>query len=53
MNRNVVVPAAALIAVLAAGGLLYFAHIHALEEVAAAAPAPPAVPIVAGDGRPA
>ena len=47
MNKKVVVPAVALIAVLAAGGLLYFAHIHALEK-ADAAPAPPTVPIVAG-----
>ena len=46
MNKKVVVPAVALIAVLAAGGLLYFAHIHALGK-ADAAPAPPTVPIVA------
>jgi multidrug efflux system membrane fusion protein len=46
MNRKVVVPAVVLIAVLAAGGLSYFAHIHALERVAAA-PTPPTVPIVA------
>jgi multidrug efflux system membrane fusion protein len=46
MNKKVVVPAVVLIAVLVAGGLLYFAHIHALEK-AAAAPAPPTVPIVA------
>jgi membrane fusion protein, multidrug efflux system len=45
MNRKVVVPAVALIAVLAAGGL-YFMHAHPLEQ-ADAAPAPPAVPIVA------
>ena len=32
MNKKVVMPAVALIAVLAAGGLLYFAHIHALEK---------------------
>ena len=46
MNKKVVVPAVALIAVLAAGSLSYFAHIHALEK-AAAAPTPPMVPIVA------
>jgi multidrug efflux system membrane fusion protein len=46
MNKKVVVPSVALIAVLAAGGLLYFAHIHALGK-ADAAPAPPTVPIVA------
>ena len=46
MNKKVVVPAVALIAVLAAGGLSYFAHIHALEK-ADAAPTPPTVPIVA------
>jgi membrane fusion protein, multidrug efflux system len=46
MNKKVVVPAVALAGVLAAGGLLYSAHIHALEK-AAAAPTPPTVPIVA------
>src|SRR5213082_3330386 len=46
MNKKVVVPAVVLIAALVAGGLLYFAHIHELEK-AAAAPAPPTVPIVA------
>ena len=46
MNRKVVVPAAALVALLAAGGLSYFAHVHTFEK-AAAAPTPPAVPIVA------
>jgi membrane fusion protein, multidrug efflux system len=46
MNRKVVVPAVGLIAVLAAGGLFYFAHINTLEK-AAAAPTPPTVPIVA------
>jgi membrane fusion protein, multidrug efflux system len=49
MKRKIVVPAALLIAVLAAGGL-YFTHIHPLEKAAAAAAPvpPPAVPIVAG-----
>jgi membrane fusion protein, multidrug efflux system len=46
MNRKVVLPAIALIAVLSVGGLAYFAHIHALEE-ADARPTPPMVPIVA------
>src|SRR6201988_2767169 len=46
MNKKVVLPAIALIAVLAAGSLSYFAHIHALEK-ADATPAPPTVPIVA------
>jgi membrane fusion protein, multidrug efflux system len=46
MNRKVVVYAVALIAVLAAGSVSYFAHINALEK-AAAAPTPPTVPIVA------
>ena len=46
MNKKVVVPAIALIAVLAVGSLSYFAHIHALEK-AAATPTPPTVPIVA------
>src|SRR3981189_433670 len=46
MKKKVVVPAL-LTAVLAAGGLLYFTHVHPLEKVDAA-PSPPAVPIVAG-----
>src|SRR6266404_2161061 len=46
MKKKVVIPAL-LTAVLAAGGLLYFTHVHPLEKVDAA-PAPPAVPIVAG-----
>lgn len=46
MKKKVVVPAL-LTAVLAAGGLLYFTHVYPLEKVDAA-PAPPAVPIVAG-----
>ncbi|KJC56689.1 multidrug transporter [Bradyrhizobium sp. LTSPM299] len=46
MNKKVVVSIIALIALLAAAGLSYFAHVHALEE-AVAAPTPPAVPIVA------
>src|ERR1700738_1645639 len=47
MKKKVVVPAL-LTAVLAAGGLLYFMHIHPLEKVVAAPAPPPAVPIVAG-----
>jgi multidrug efflux system membrane fusion protein len=46
MKKKVVVPAL-LIAALAAGGLLYFTHIHPLEKVEAE-PTPPKVPIVAG-----
>jgi multidrug efflux system membrane fusion protein len=47
MKRKIVVPAALLIAVLAAGGVFYFTHIRPLDKVAAApAPSPP-VPIVA------
>jgi multidrug efflux system membrane fusion protein len=46
MKKKVVVPAL-LAALFAAGGLLYFTHVHPLEKVDAA-PAPPAVPIVAG-----
>jgi multidrug efflux system membrane fusion protein len=46
MKKKVAVSTALLTAVLAAVGLLYFMHIHALDEVAAA-PAPPAVPVVA------
>ncbi len=47
MKKKIVVPAL-LTAVLAAGGLLYFTHIHALEKVVAAPAPPPAAPIVAG-----
>jgi membrane fusion protein, multidrug efflux system len=46
MKKRVVVPAL-LIAALAAGGLLYFTHIHPVEKVEAE-PAVPTVPIVAG-----
>ena len=46
VKKSVVVPAL-LIAALAAGGLLYFTHIHPLEKVEAA-PTVPTVPIVAG-----
>jgi membrane fusion protein, multidrug efflux system len=46
MKNKVVVSTALLVALLAAGGL-YFKHTRPLEE-AAAAPLPPAVPIVAG-----
>src|ERR1700691_3627313 len=46
MKNRVVFPSL-LIAALAAGGLLYFAHIHPLEKVEAE-PTPPTVPIVAG-----
>src|ERR1700741_4503082 len=46
MKKKVVIPAL-LTALFAAGGLLYFTHVHPLEKVDAA-PAPPAVPIVAG-----
>src|SRR6266550_1118954 len=46
MKKKVVVPAL-LTAVLAAGGLLYFSHVHPLEKVDAS-PVPPTVPIVAG-----
>jgi membrane fusion protein, multidrug efflux system len=46
MKKKVVASTALLVAVLAAGGL-YFKHTRPLEE-AAAAPLPPAVPIVAG-----
>src|SRR5712671_3145819 len=46
MKKKVVVPAL-LAALFAAGGLLYFTQVQPLEKVDAA-PAPPAVPIVAG-----
>src|ERR1700738_1780508 len=47
MKKKVVIPAALVTAVLAAGGLFYFTHIHPLEK-ADAAPTPPAAPIVSG-----
>jgi multidrug efflux system membrane fusion protein len=46
MKKKVVILTTLLTAALAAGGLLYFTHTQALEK-AAAAPAPPKVPIVA------
>jgi membrane fusion protein, multidrug efflux system len=48
MKRKIVVLAAFLIAVLAAGGVFYFTHIRPLDKVAAAPAPPPPVPIVAG-----
>jgi membrane fusion protein, multidrug efflux system len=45
MKKKIVI-SALLTAGLVAGGLLYFTHIHALQQVAAA-PAPPVVPVVA------
>ena len=48
MKKKVVVSTALLTAVLAAGGLLYFTHVHPLEKVVAAPAPPPAAPIVAG-----
>src|ERR1700716_3832083 len=48
MKKKVVVPAALVTAVLAAGGLLYFTHIHPLEKADATAAPPPPAPIVAG-----
>src|SRR3978361_2341351 len=47
MKKKIVVPAALLTAVLAAGGL-YFTHIHPLEKADATAAPPPPAPIVAG-----
>src|SRR6201982_1782435 len=48
MKKKVVVSAALLTAALAAGGLLYFTHIHPLEKADAMPAPPPPVPIVAG-----
>src|SRR5258708_5194176 len=48
MNKKVIIPAALLTAVLAAGGFLYFTHTPPLEKAPAAPAPPPAVPIVAG-----
>ena len=47
MKKKIIVPAALLIAALAAGGLLYVMHPHPLAKADAATP-PPTVPIVAG-----
>ena len=47
MTRKIVVPAALLTAVLAAGGFLFVTHSQPVEEAAAAVPSP-AVPVVAG-----
>jgi membrane fusion protein, multidrug efflux system len=47
MKRKIVVPAALLIAVLAAGSVFYFTHIRPLDKAAAAPAPPPPVPIVA------
>jgi membrane fusion protein, multidrug efflux system len=47
MKNKSIISAALLTAVIAGGGLLYFTHAAPLEK-AAAAPAPPAVPVVAG-----
>jgi membrane fusion protein, multidrug efflux system len=47
MKRNVIVPASLLTAVCVAGSLLYVTHAYPLDT-AAAAPAAPPVPIVAG-----
>jgi multidrug efflux system membrane fusion protein len=48
MKKKVVVPAALVTAVLAAGGLLYLTHIHPLEKADATAAPPAPAPIVAG-----
>jgi membrane fusion protein, multidrug efflux system len=48
MKKKVVVTGTLLTAVLAAGGLLYFTHIHPLEKADATPAPPPAAPIVAG-----
>src|SRR3982074_745401 len=48
MKKKVVVPAALVAAVLAAGGLLYFKHVVPLEKAVAEPAPPPAAPIVAG-----
>src|SRR3977135_778539 len=48
MKKKLVVPAVLLTAALAAGGLLYFTHIHALEKANATPAPPPTASIVAG-----
>src|SRR5712672_1582728 len=48
MKTKVVIPAALLTTLVAAGGLLYFMHVHPLEKAAAAPAPPPAVSVVGG-----
>src|SRR3982074_2949471 len=48
MKKKVIIPAALLTAVLAAGGLLYFKHTQPMDKAAAAPAPPPAVSVVAG-----
>src|SRR6202142_3222728 len=48
MKKRVIIRAALLAAVLAAGALLYFTHAHPLQRATAAPAPPPAVSIVAG-----
>src|SRR5882757_2592466 len=48
MKTKVVIPAALLTTLVAAGGLLYFMHVRPLEKAAAAPAPPPAVSVVAG-----
>src|SRR6202051_5054061 len=48
MKKRMIIPSALLIAVIAAGGLLYFTHAHPLDKAAAAPAPPPAVSVVDG-----
>src|SRR5882672_9057130 len=48
MKTKVVIPAALLTTLVAAGGLLYFMHVRPLEKAAAAPAPPPAVSVVGG-----
>ena len=48
MKKRMIIPAALLTAVVAAGGFLYFTHAHPLEKAAAAPAPPPPTSVVGG-----
>jgi multidrug efflux system membrane fusion protein len=48
MKKKVIIPAALMLAMVAAGGWLYFIHANSANETAAAPASPPPVPVLAG-----
>jgi membrane fusion protein, multidrug efflux system len=48
MKKKVIIPSALLTTLVAAGGLMYFMHVHPLEKATAAPAPPPAVSVVGG-----